>query len=189
MKRGARTFTPVASETDRIGDPDPVQGLAPVLPRLPRLLILGSMPGKVSLEQQQYYAHPRNAFWPIMAALLGDTPGMSYVQRCRMLEEGGIAVWDVLGSCQRQGSLDADIVPGSERINDIPALAGRHPGLRAIALNGGKAHALYRRHVQNRMPSPLPALRLPSTSPAHASMTMADKMKIWLEALMPYRDE
>ena len=188
MKPGVRINMTAVSETHH--DEQLLRGLAPVLSASPRLLILGSMPGKVSLEQQQYYAHPRNAFWPIMTALLDKKSDMSYTQRCRMLTKAHIALWDVIGACRRHGSLDANIVRGSEEVNDITGLAERYTSLRAIALNGGTAYTLYRRHIHGRLPPPAPAiLRLPSTSPANAGMTLADKEKIWREALQPYCDK
>jgi hypoxanthine-DNA glycosylase len=115
-----------------------LHGLAPIVSRRTRLLILGSFPSVASLEARQYYAHPRNHFWPIVGALL-DEPlaAMPYAERVAILRERGLGVWDVYASCRREGSLDAaieDAVP-----NDLASLARRAPGLVAVAHNGGES--------------------------------------------------
>jgi hypoxanthine-DNA glycosylase len=149
------------------------------------VLILGSMPGVASLRATAYYAHPRNAFWPIMGALFGADPALPYDQRVQCLMAQGIAVWDVLQRCQRRGSLDADIVPGSVVTNDFPTLLRAHPRLRAIFFNGAAAETAFCRHVlPTLLPLPLPAsalqlTRLPSTSPAHAARSLAEKTADW----------
>lgn len=141
-----------------------------------RVLILGSMPGVASLQAGQYYAHPRNAFWPIMGELFGAGLDKSYAERCRILCAHGVAVWDVLQSCVRAGSLDADIT--DETPNDFPAFFAAHPHITHVFLNGGKAAASFRKYIRDYPPS-VTVMALPSTSPAHAGMAQAEKLKRW----------
>tara|TARA_R110002126_G_scaffold43555_5_gene124840 strand:+ start:736 stop:1239 length:504 start_codon:yes stop_codon:yes gene_type:complete len=156
-----------------------LQGLAAVSRSDARLLILGSMPGEKSLHQQQYYAHPRNAFWPVMASLLGFSPTLSYPQRLQALLEQRVALWDVLGHCLRQGSLDSAI--RAEQANDFAHFLQQHRHIRAIAFNGAKAWQSFRRQVipVQPLPEPLQFIQLPSTSPAHASLNFAGKLQQW----------
>lgn len=149
-------------------------------------LILGTMPGVASLRHRQYYAHPRNAFWPIMAELLAFDPGADYATRTGALTAAGFAVWDVLKACIRPGSLDTAIDATSIVPNDIAAFAADHPALRRIACNGGKSAQLFRRHLQpqlERAGRRIEFIALPSTSPAHAGMPYAEKLRIWHAAL------
>ncbi|MDR0777330.1 MAG: DNA-deoxyinosine glycosylase [Azonexus sp.] len=145
-----------------------------------RILILGSMPGQASLDLGRYYAHPRNAFWPIMGGLFGAGPELPYEERLQRLKENGIALWDVIAVCERRGSLDADIVPGSVQVNDFAAFFAAHPGIVRLYFNGGAAETAFRRHVLPRLAgvSP-PGCRLPSTSPAHAARGYAEKLAAW----------
>jgi hypoxanthine-DNA glycosylase len=145
-------------------------------------LILGSMPGIASLERQQYYAHPRNAFWPIMTELLGVARDSDYAARTAALAAAGFGLWDVLQACVRPGSLDTSIEPASIVPNDIAAFVAAHAGLRRIACNGGKSSQLLRRHVLPRLDTAtrqLEIIALPSTSPAHAGMPYAEKLRHW----------
>lgn len=144
------------------------------------------MPGVASLEAQQYYAHPRNAFWPIVDAVLGIDRGLAYDERCRRLTSRGVAVWDVLRSCYRPGSLDADIRADSVIANDIPGLLETHPHIDRIGFNGGAAENLFRRHVLPVLTAAdrVSLVRLPSTSPAHASMRLAEKVERWRSFLV-----
>lgn len=147
-----------------------------------RVLILGSMPGQESLRQRQYYAFPHNQFWPIMGALFGAGGDLPYPKRVRVLLERGVAVWDVLKSCEREGSLDGDIRPETERANDLRRFLRAHAGIRAVFFNGGKAESAFRRHVRPRLGPRAARLRferLPSTSPAHAGLPRAAKLKAW----------
>lgn len=147
-----------------------------------RVLILGSMPGKASLEASQYYAHPRNAFWHIMRALLPLREDASYADRTRTLIEHRIALWDVMQSCEREGSLDSDIVEHTIQPNDFDTFLTAHPCITRIYFNGAKAEQSYLRHVRPGL-SPihhsLPHTRLPSTSPAHAAMAFEQKLEAW----------
>ena len=140
------------------------------------------MPGAASLAAGQYYAHPRNHFWPIMGRLLGAGPELPYAKRVRRLKSSGIALWDVLESCVRPGSLDADIEEGSIAVNDFAGFFDAHPRIGAVFFNGAKAESAYRRHVLQGLPSPactLPVCRLPSTSPAYAALSLGRKLALW----------
>jgi hypoxanthine-DNA glycosylase len=158
------------------------RSFAPLLRSDARLLVLGSMPGRASLDAQQYYAHPRNAFWPIVAAHCGIDPASSYEVRVAALLHAGIALWDVLAQCQRPGSLDSAIELSGARANAIGELLAAHPRIRRVCCNGAAAANLYRRFG---LPGPprVEVIRLPSTSPAHAGMTVAEKFRLWHEAL------
>jgi double-stranded uracil-DNA glycosylase len=149
-----------------------------------RILILGSMPGAASLEANEYYAHPRNAFWPIMAAVFGFDPAVPYRERVAALMAARIAVWDVLKACRRSGSLDSDIEPDSIEVNDFAALFEAHPDITRVCFNGGTAERYFQRFVPAILTRPdLHYTRLPSTSPAHAAMSLADKAEAWRSAL------
>ena len=159
-----------------------LQSFAPIARLDARLLILGSMPGAASLQANQYYAHPRNAFWPIIEAAWGVPRSLPYARRLREVRARGIAVWDVLAQCRRASSLDADIDASSVVVNDFARFLRRHRHIRLIVFNGSGAEALYRRHVLPVLPQALqqiPRLRLPSTSPAHASLTLEAKISPW----------
>lgn len=157
-----------------------IESFAPIEAPQSRVLILGSMPGVVSLQVQQYYAHPRNAFWPILASLLGFDAALPYEQRLAQLTANRIALWDVLASCQRPGSLDANIARASEQPNDFISLFAECRQIRAVACNGGTAYALFRRHVLPVVDlSGIDVLQLPSTSPAHAGKSFAAKLAEW----------
>jgi hypoxanthine-DNA glycosylase len=148
------------------------------------VLILGSMPGQASLAANQYYAHPHNAFWPIVSKLLGFPKEAPYALRIQALKTARIALWDVLGSCTRKGSLDARIQTSSEKANDFQRFFQAHPDIRHVFFNGSKAESCFKRHVLKKLkPSSLSYARLPSTSPAHASRTYAQKLEIWRREL------
>ena len=156
-----------------------LSGLAPVAGPGARVLILGSMPGAVSLSQQQYYAHPRNAFWPLMAKLLGFSASLPYDERLRALHAGRVALWDVIARCQRIGSLDSAIK--HEQLNNFSEFFTNQPELRLIAFNGAKAWQSFKRHALplNILPEGITLLTLPSTSPAHASLSFEQKLFEW----------
>ena len=159
-----------------------IDGFAPIVSPNARLLILGSMPSIASLNKQQYYGHPKNAFWPIMAVLFGAEPEMSYQQRKAILIANGIAVWDVLQSCHRSGSLDANIDPTSMKMNDFVSFFTEYSSIRRVFFNGGMAEKLFKKHslplLKQRF-SYLDYQRLPSTSPANAGLTWAQKLEAW----------
>jgi hypoxanthine-DNA glycosylase len=148
-------------------------------------LILGTMPGAISLAQHRYYAHPRNAFWPIIGDIFGIDPRADYEQRIAQLAANNIALWDVLQSCIRKGSLDASIETESIVANDIAEFLNKHRVIRRICFNGGTAAKLFRRHIQPSLAaySNIDYLPLPSTSPAHAGMPYAEKLRNWRIAL------
>lgn len=147
------------------------------------MLILGSMPGVMSLEAGQYYAHPRNAFWPIMAGICGFGADLPYARRAVALKKSGVALWDVLRTCVRSGSLDSAIMKGTCVPNDLPSFLGRHPCIRLIGFNGGEAQQLFSRFVLPRVDAnDLKFVRLPSTSPAH-TLAVASKAAAWRELL------
>lgn len=161
-----------------------IQSFPPIEDATASILILGSMPGKESLRAGQYYAHPRNAFWTIMGDLIGAEPALPYEARTRILKSAGIALWDVLASCTRHSSMDADIDADSMCANDFVSFFLKHPGITHVFFNGSMAEQCFHRHV---LPLLEPILgqrslhyqRLPSTSPAHASMSYRQKLKAW----------
>ena len=140
------------------------------------------MPGRDSLRATQYYAHPRNAFWPIVTALLGAPITTDYTARIDLLRTNGFALWDVLASCTRPGSLDTAIDPASIVPNDFATFFAHHPHIGRVFFNGATAAALYRRHVLPTLDATTRAIngvRLPSTSPAHAGLPFAAKLDAW----------
>ena len=156
----------------------PSVGFPPVARADARVLILGSLPGQRSLEEQQYYAHPQNAFWGIMAELI-DAHG-NYAARCRCLVDSRIALWDVLASSVRPGSMDADIDRGSAVPNDFAGFLADHPDVERVGFNGRKAAELFSRMVAPTLAETSPAtFVLPLTSPAYASMRPAQKLERW----------
>ncbi|MBL6986983.1 MAG: DNA-deoxyinosine glycosylase [Methylobacter sp.] len=150
------------------------------------IMILGSMPGQESLTAVQYYANRRNAFWKIMAELLGFDPDSSYESRLHALKTARIALWDVLQSCTRTGSLDSRIDSGSITANDFKNFFHTHKHLRAVFFNGAKAESAFRQYVLPTVSTVnLSYMRLPSTSPAHASLSYQQKLQAWQAALKP----
>ena len=147
-------------------------------------LVLGSMPGVASLDAHEYYAHPRNAFWPIMEALFGIAASDPYGQRLEAMIARRVALWDVLRSCRRPGSLDASIEAGSVVANDFPAFFERHQAVSAVLLNGRRAEQEFRRRVLPNIDRDLDVHPLPSTSPAHAAMSFEAKRDAWRAAFL-----
>lgn len=151
-----------------------LQGLPPVIGRDTRLVVLGSFPSVASLRAQQYYGHPRNQFWPLLSALWGiDLVAMPYAQRIIEVRAHGLGIWDVYGTCRREGSLDNAIE--DPELNDLASLRRRAPGLRALAHNGGESA----RAIKITRELGLPVHRLPSTSPANASWSFERKLAAW----------
>lgn len=151
-----------------------------------RILILGSMPGVASLDASRYYAHPRNQFWSIIGDITGISPSLPYEQRLSMLRQQRLALWDVLHSCVRPGSLDAAIEHRSAEPNDLSGLLQRMAGIRRICCNGGTAHTALIRHFGRLLAQQFPQIEvrpLPSTSPANASWTYARKLSAWTSAI------
>jgi hypoxanthine-DNA glycosylase len=154
----------------------------PIVGKRAHTLVLGSLPGQRSLQLQQYYAHPQNAFWKIILQLFDVASPQPYTRRVRILTDHGIALWDVLAAAERPGSLDSAIVHASARTNDFRAFFRSHPQIRRVFFNGRKAEELYRRFVLPGLETDFEELRyecLPSTSPAHAGMTFSRKLEAW----------
>jgi hypoxanthine-DNA glycosylase len=161
-----------------------VRCFPPIARRDARLLILGSMPGAASLAAGQYYAHPRNAFWSILGSLLDFAPAAPYPRRVQALKAARIAVWDVLHDCTRRGSLDSAIERDSEIANDFATFFRRHPQITHVFFNGARAEQAFRRHALPGLDTTrLRFIRLPSTSPAHAARTFAQKRAAWRAGL------
>jgi hypoxanthine-DNA glycosylase len=165
-----------------------IQSFPPVVGKNARLLILGSIPGKASLEANEYYAHPRNQFWRIMAELLDTGPLITYPGKTQALLDARIALWDVMKSCYRPGSLDAAIDKKSIVVNDFKGFLLDHPQIKQIFFNGTSADQAFRRLVLPDLNKPMPHLqRLPSTSPAHATLSFQQKLIEWSVMASPRR--
>ena len=147
----------------------------PIVDPRSRVLVLGTLPGEESLRRRQYYAHPRNLFWPIIFALFGETPCADYAERLAFFATQRIALWDVCEIGERERSADTTI--RRERPNAIDRLLDGHRLIRAVAFNGTGARRLYDRHFPRR--PELTYLALPSTSPAHATIDFAGKLARW----------
>jgi len=150
-----------------------------------RILVLGSMPSVASLAAGEYYAHRQNRFWRIVGEIAGFDPHETYARRRRALCAAGIALWDVLASCEREGSLDSAIAEDSIVVNDFAGFLAAHRRIARICFNGRKAEAAWRRHVLRRWPDApeFDCRLLPSTSPAHAGMGYRAKLRAWRRAL------
>jgi hypoxanthine-DNA glycosylase len=176
-------LTPRPRRSPRTGDAR-AQSFPAVVVADARILILGSMPGAASLAAGEYYAHPQNQFWRILGEICGAGPGLPYRQRLDRLRAHQIALWDVLYSCVRPGSLDSAIEHTSAIANDIPALLRGAPQIRRICCNGATAYHGLRRYFGAQLDAlGITAVRLPSTSPAHASWSFARKLATWRAAL------
>ncbi len=167
MKHEARCFPPLSTSKSR-------------------LLILGSMPGIKSLDEQQYYAHPQNQFWKILGVLF-DMPVDTYSQRVSIIKKNNLALWDVLETCTRTGSLDTRIDDKSIKVNDFVSFFDKHPAITQVFFNGSKAETEFKKRVlpalSGKLVKRLVFTRLPSTSPAHAGMAKDVKMKAWKSLL------
>jgi len=162
-----------------------IHGFPPIEHRGARVLVLGSMPSVASLAAGEYYAHPRNQFWRIVGQLYGFDPAAPYRFRANALRLAGVALWDVLASCARPGSLDADIDERSIVVNPFAGFLDAHPHIRRVCFNGRKAEAAWRRYVLTGSPRAreLGYELLPSTSPAFAGMSYTRKLRAWRRAL------
>ena len=143
-----------------------------------KVMIVGSMPSVKSLADAQYYAHPRNAFWPILFDIFGQNPHNDYMRKKELIRQNGLALWDAAACCEREGSLDSnmrDIV-----YNDFDMLYAQCPGIHTVLCNGGTAHALFMKsgYAGNRQ-----VIRMPSTSPAY-TMPYEKKLTVWKETLL-----
>jgi hypoxanthine-DNA glycosylase len=157
-------------------------GFAPVSDERARVLILGSLPGQRSLQLRQYYGQPRNAFWAIMGRLFNAGPELPYAERTQRLVDSKVALWDVCAAAHRPGSLDSSISRASVVTNAFADFLGEHRRIGLICFNGSTAAALYSRIVLPDLPEAfraIPMAALPSTSPAHASMSFDEKLSRW----------
>lgn len=163
-----------------------LKGLPPILGDDARVLVLGSMPGDESLRRREYYGHPRNHFWRIIQDLFLIPRDLPYGVRVEALRGAGVAVWDVLASCHRQGSLDAAIDRASMRVNAIESLVRSQPRLGRIVFNGAFAEQVYRAAIKAQVDAvrPVDTVRLPSTSPANASFSYERKLAAWRAGLL-----
>ena len=162
-----------------------VHSFEPIVGRNPRIVILGSMPGVVSLQAVQYYANPRNAFWAIIAELFGIDIDCAYQSRVEQISQLPLILWDTLKACQREGSLDSKILKQQIEANDIAGLLEQYSGLRAIAFNGAASEKYFNQREKHRLPAShqLELIKLPSTSPANAAMNFDQKLVIWRQLL------
>ncbi len=160
-------------------------GLAPSVDNQCTILILGSMPGESSLKAQEYYAHPSNRFWPLMAKLFNEPEAPAgYKARIAMLLRNHVALWDAISSCDRAGSLDSDI--RNATANDFTGFLAKWKTINTIGLNGGKAYAIFSKQNRTLFDRPgLRILKLPSTSPANARWRMDNLLEAWKELLSP----
>lgn len=157
-------------------------GFAPIIGEQARVLVLGTLPSRMSLQKMEYYGHPRNVFWRIMGELFGADPALDYAERTRILVARHVAVWDVLNRSVRAGSMDAAIDWRTARANDFAALFAGHPTIGLVCFNGLSAASLYRRLVAPTLDESRNTADyeiLPSTSPANASMRFAQKLARW----------
>ena len=165
-----------------------VTGFPPIVDNNAVILILGSMPSIKSLEDQQYYAHPRNSFWFIITKLLSSDTELEYEQKKALLLHNRIALWDVLNTCQRKGSLDSSIKNESTVVNDFNTFFIDHPLIKAVYFNGMRAQQEYMKHILPTLDEKFSSIeykRLPSTSPAMASLNREQKLQQW-KAILQY---
>jgi double-stranded uracil-DNA glycosylase len=180
MERRLRATVPRMKPRERPSRLD--QCFPPISRKDAHTLILGSLPGRKSLERQQYYAHPQNAFWKLIERIFGAEAGLGYTQRTRLLVRHGIALWDVFAEAERPGSLDSAIVHSTAAANDFREFFRGHPQLRRVFFNGRKAEDIFRKRVLPQIEAEFPRIRyagLPSTSPAHAGMSFEKKLARW----------
>lgn len=154
----------------------------PSIDKKSEILILGSMPGVKSLEEQQYYAHPQNRFWKLMGIFCNadNLLGLSYKEKLQILLKNRIALWDVIQSCNRNGSLDSNIQ--NEIPNDIPKLLKQFPNIKVICLNGNKSYSAFKKLFPELLEQ-YQCYKLPSTSPANARYKLENLYKEWEIAL------
>lgn len=156
---------------------------APVLPEEPKVLILGSMPGVLSLEKQEYYGNPRNHFWDIFFTLFNQEKITDYVEKLAFVKKHHIALWDSIGACYREGSLDANIV--AEEPNDIIGLLQDYPSIKLIACNGTKSYQIFLKNFSEKSLGDVQVIKMPSTSPipGRYTKTFEGKVEAWSQIL------
>ena len=159
-----------------------ITGFPPIASTDAEVLILGSIPSIKSLEESQYYGHPRNVFWDIMGELFAFDRNLNYGGRKQKLIENKIAVWDVLERCEREGSLDSAINLASIVPNDFLIFFEHHKSIKKVFFNGTKAESEFKKHVLPEISKKYPGIqymRLPSSSPAMASLSKDAKLAEW----------
>lgn len=157
-------------------------GFPPVVATDPRVLVLGSLPGRRSIAVREYYAHPQNAFWRIMGRLFGAGPELPYETRTDLLRKNGVALWDVLAGSRRPGSMDSGIDMTTARTNDLATFLGAYGSIRLVCFNGRKAASLFENLVvpdPDELRTDIRYVTLPSTSPAFAAMSFEEKLEKW----------
>ena len=167
------------------------EGFPPIARKDARVLILGSMPGEESLRRKEYYGNPRNAFWKIMARIFEFDPLLDYEKKIGVLTENSVALWDVLKTCERFGSLDTNIKTGTIIKNNFVDFYRRFPCIRNVFFNGSRAEHEYQKRVMpeiSAMPHCLIHKRLPSTSPAMSRLSFAEKLLEWSEIKIVLRN-
>ncbi|MDI1309873.1 MAG: DNA-deoxyinosine glycosylase [Methylotenera sp.] len=160
-----------------------IKGFEPIVDEESEIIILGSMPGIQSLQAGEYYAHKQNAFWKILNKIFPQHSLNNYEEKIAMLRLNNIALWDVLKSCERQGSLDYDIILKTMQVNDFYELFNKYPRIQKVCFNGAFAEKSYTRFVLKNLKSSISYVRLPSTSPAHASLSFDEKLMLWKKEL------
>jgi len=151
-----------------------ISSFSPIIDNASKILILGSIPGVKSLEKQQYYGHPQNKFWKIIFELFHEEFTENYNERIAILKKHHIALWDVIDSCERKGSLDSEIK--NEEANQIPELLEEYPNVKAIFCNGGKSYKNLQKLLGKNFK--IPIYLLPSTSPLH-TISFEKKLEDW----------
>lgn len=154
-----------------------IHSFDPIIDDNSRVLVLGSMLGKQSLEKGEYYAHPRNRFWILVYSIFGSQPDQTYKEKKAFLRSKKIALWDVIKECDRSGSSDSKII--NPIVNDFEGLLARYPNIRYIFLNGRKAESLFKRNVKNITKFNVSLFTLPSSSPANSSISLNRKLEAW----------
>lgn len=152
----------------------PLKGLPPIVDRSSRVLVLGSFPSIISREKREYYAHPRNHFWEMIAWAVNEKAPVTYARKKALLRKHKIGLWDIVGSCHLEGTQDSMIK--NPALNDIGGLLIRYPNIKAVFLGGRKAYDLFRKRYPDLK---LPCERLPSTSPANAGQSLKAKKAEW----------
>jgi hypoxanthine-DNA glycosylase len=171
---------------------EPTAGFPPIARADAKVLVLGTLPSRMSVELGQYYGHPQNAFWKIMGRLFGAHRELTYESRREILKASRVAVWDVLASSVRPGSMDADIDASTAVTNDFNRLFDEHREIELVCFNGRTAEKLFLRHVAPGLENRSNRLRyqaLPSTSPAYASMSFDEKLRAWRTVSDTIRNE
>ncbi len=156
-----------------------IESFKPVINEESKVLILGSMPGIMSLDKVEYYGNPRNHFWRIIFDLFNEPLQEEYEKKISFILNHGIALWDVIENCERRGSLDVNIK--NEQPNDLPGLLRIYPGIQAVVFNGGKAHDIYRKRIGFHHVPAIDYIKLPSTSPIPGRniKTYDEKLESW----------